>query len=455
MHTQIMPPSSTTPKTVNPTSLTRRDFLRTTSTALAGASVVGAMAGCQSFFAATENTLKLALVGCGGRGTAAAIQALNTGKSVKLVAMADAFDDRLTGSLKKIADKHPTQVDVPKDRQFFGFDSYKQAISAAHVVILATPPGFRPDHFEEAVRQGKHVFMEKPVATDAPGLRRVLAAAEESKKNNLKVVVGLQRRFQAGYIETVKRIHDGAIGDIVSARAYWNGRTPWVKKRADLEKEAGRKLTEMEYQMRNWYYFVWICGDHILEQHIHNLDVINWVKGGYPVRAQGMGGCQVRKGPDYGEIFDHHFVEFEYADGSIMSSQCRHIPDCWNSVSEHVVGTKGTANITSHIIRATGVEEWKYGGESKDPQQVEHDVLFDCILNNKPINTAENGALSTMTAIMGRMATYSGQKIEWDEALASNLNYMPEKLAWDALPKSLPGPDGLYKIPMPGQAEVL
>lgn len=455
MHTQKTPLVTPAAKASAIAPVTRRDFLRTTSTALAGASMVGAMSVGRSVFAAADSPLKIALIGCGGRGTAAAIQALNTGGPTKLVAMADAFDDRLGDSLKKIADKHPNRVDVPKERQFFGFDGYKQAISAADVVILATPPGFRPDHFEEAVRQGKHVFMEKPVATDAPGVRRVLAAAAESKQKNLKVVVGLQRRFQAGYIETVKRIHDGAIGDIVAARAYWNGRTPWVKKRADLEKQAGRKLTEMEYQMRNWYYFVWICGDHILEQHIHNLDIINWVKGGYPVRAQGMGGCQVRKGPDYGEIFDHHFVEFEYADGSIMSSQCRHIPDCWNSVSEHVVGTKGTAKINSHNIRANGGGEWTFSGQSKDPQQVEHDVLFDCILNNKPINTAEEGALSTMTAVLGRMATYSGQKVEWEEALASNRNYMPERLAWDALPKSLPGPDGLYKIPMPGQTEVL
>jgi predicted dehydrogenase len=211
----------------------------------------------------------------------------------------------------------------------------------------------------------------------------------------------------------------------------------------------------MEYQMRNWYYFTWICGDHILEQHIHNLDVINWVKGGYPIRAQGQGGCEVRKGPDYGEIFDHHFVEFEYADGSRMFSQCRHIPGCWNSVSEHVTGTKGNASINSFLINPTGGAEWKYREAMKDPQQVEHDVLFDAIRNNKPLNDGEIGAKSTMTALMGRMATYSGQRIDWDEALASNIDLMPEKLAWDALPKSLPGPDGLYKLPVPGKTEVI
>lgn len=435
--------------------VTRREFLRTTSAALAGASVLGALSVERSAFAAEDNTLKLALIGCGGRGTAAAGQALSTDGPVKLVAMADAFADRLSGSLKGLAARHGDKVDVPADRQFIGFDAYKQAIALADVVILATPPGFRPMQFEEAVNQGKHVFMEKPVATDAPGVRRVLAAAEAAKPKNLKIVVGLQRRYQAGYLETVKRIQDGAIGDIVAARAYWDGQTPWLHRRADLEKQAGRKLTEMEYQMRNWYYFTWICGDHILEQHIHNIDVINWVKGGYPVRAQGQGGCQVRKGLDYGEIFDHHFVEFEYADGSRLFSQCRHIPDCWNSVSEHVTGTKGIATISSHVIRPAGGTEWAYRERQKDPQQVEHDVLFDCIRNNKPINNAEYGAKSTMTAILGRMATYSGQMIEWDAAINSKLNLFPDRLAWDALPKSRPDANGLYKIPLPGQTEVL
>jgi myo-inositol 2-dehydrogenase/D-chiro-inositol 1-dehydrogenase len=435
--------------------VTRRDFLRTTSLAVAGASAFGAISLERSVFAAENNTIKIALIGCGGRGTAATSQALSTDGPVKLVAMADAFDDRLAGSLKSLSEKHGDKVDVPKDRQFFGFDAYKQAIALADVVVLATPPGFRPYHFEEAVKQNKHIFMEKPVATDAPGVRKVLAAAEESKKKNLKVCVGLQRHYQQGYIDTIKRLHDGAIGDIVAARAYWNGSTPWLHRRADLEKDAGRKLTEMEYQMRNWYYFTWICGDHILEQHIHNIDVINWLMNGYPVRAQGQGGCEVRKGLDYGEIFDHHFVDFEYANGAHLTSQCRHIKGCWNSVSEHAVGTKGTANISSFLIKANGQGDWAWREKGKDPYQVEHDVFFDAVRNNKPLNDAENGAKSTMTAILGRMATYSGQMIEWDDALNSNISLFPEKLAWDALPKSLPDSNGLYKLPVPGQTEVV
>ena len=439
------------PTNPNPESpLTRRNFLKTTSAAVAGASVLGGLSIERSAHAAGSDTLKLALIGCGGRGSGAANQALSTSGSVKLVAMADVFKDHLEGSLRNLKKEHPDRVEVPQENQFVGFDAYKKAIAMADVVILATPPGFRPMQFEEAVKQSKHIFTEKPVATDGPGVRRFLAAAEESKKKNLKVGVGLQRHHQAGYIETVKRLHDGAIGDIVAMRCYWNGSTPWLHRRADLEKDYGRKLTEMEYQMRNWYYFTWICGDHIVEQHIHNLDVINWVKKGPPIRAEGMGGCEVRKGLDYGEIFDHHAVEFEYEDGSRCASYCRHINGCWNAVSEHVVGTKGTCDVNRYTIR--GSTPWRHKDQgAKDPYQQEHDDLFDAIRNDKPYNEAEYGATSTMTAILGRMATYSGQMIEWKDALNSNINLFPDKLDWDAMPKVIPDAAGLYKLPVPGQ----
>jgi predicted dehydrogenase len=430
-------------------SVTRRDFLKKASAAVAGASVLGGLSVERSAFAAGSDTLKLALIGCGGRGSGAASQALSTDCPLKLVAMADVFKDRLEDSLNNLAAKHRDKLDVPTERQFIGFDAYKQAIATADVVILATPPGFRPMQFEEAVRQGKHIFTEKPIATDAPGVRRFLAAAEISKQKNLKVVVGLQRHYDEGYRATINRLHDGAIGDIVAMRCYWNGQTPWIKKRADLEKQYGRKLTEMEYQMRNWYYFTWICGDHIVEQHIHNLDVINWVKQANPVRAQGMGGCEVRKGLDYGEIFDHHAVEFEYPDGSRLFSYCRHIHGCWNSVSEHVIGTKGNCDVGGHIIRAG--TPWRFRGEVRDAYQQEHDELFAAIRGDKPLNNAEYGAKSTMTAILGRLCTYSGKMIEWDEALNSNISLMPDKLAWDADPKVMPDANGLYKLPVPGQ----
>jgi predicted dehydrogenase len=436
--------------------VTRRNFLKTTSTAAAGGALLGALPVERFALGASPgDTIKIALVGCGGRGSGAANQALSTRGDMKLVAMADAFKDQLEGSLNNLKQQQQERVDVKDDMKFVGFDAYKQAIAQADVVILATPPGFRPIHFEEAVRQGKHIFMEKPVATDAPGVRRVLAAAEEAKRKNLKVAVGLQRHHQLGYLETMKRLHDGAIGDIVAMRCYWNGNTPWLKTRRKLEQKAGRDLTEMEYQMRNWYYFVWLCGDHIVEQHIHNLDVINWLKQGYPVRANGMGGCEVRKGPDYGEIFDHHCVEFEYEDGSRCASQCRHILNCWNSVSEYCVGTKGSCDIGGHIIR--GENGWRLPRDEKgkDPYQQEHDDFFDAIRNDKPYSEAENGAKSTMTAIFGRMATYSGKVIEWSDALNSDISVMPQEFSWDASPLVLPGPDGMYPRAVPGKTRVV
>jgi myo-inositol 2-dehydrogenase/D-chiro-inositol 1-dehydrogenase len=430
--------------------ITRRGFLKTTSTAVVGSSLLGGLTIERSAFAAPDDCLKIALIGCGGRGSGAADHALNAAGNAKLIAMADAFGPHLKSSLENLKKAHPNAVDVPEDHQFVGFDAYQKAIALADVVILATPPGFRPIHFEAAVAAGKHIFMEKPVAVDAPGVRRVLAAAAIAKQKNLKVGVGLQRRHQPAYLETMQRLHDGAIGDIVSMRCYWNGQRPWVHPRKP-------GVSEMEYQMDNWYYFNWLCGDHINEQHIHNLDVINWMKQGFPVKALGMGGCQAARVSDSGEIFDHHAVEFEYADGSRLYSQCRHIQGCWNSVSEHAQGTLGTVDTADggkFVIN--GKNPWQYKGKSDmSPWQQEHYPLFDAIRNNKSYNEAEYGAYSTMTAIMGRMATYSGVLIEWDRALNSQVVLAPDTIAWDATPKSLPGSDGLYPMPKPGDSEWL
>lgn len=404
-----------------------------------------------SAFYSGADEVKVALIGCGGRGSGAAFQALSVKENVKLVAMADAFRDRLDDCYTKLTSGRALEgevagrVQVAEENKFVGFDAYKKAIALADVVILTTPPGFRPIHFEEAVRQNKHVFMEKPVATDAPGIRRVLDAAEAAKKKDLKVVVGLQRHYQKSYLETYDRVVDqGMIGDIVSARCYWNNDGVWVKKRED-------SMTEMEYQMRNWYYFVWLCGDHISEQHIHNIDVINWFKGGYPTEAIGIGGREVRKGKEYGEIFDHHVVQFEYADGMILDSQCRHQPGTVANVSEHLVGTKGRAT-EGRIMDLKGNSLWRHRGrEDKNAYQVEHDVLFHNIVNNIPVNDAYNGAMSTMTSILGRMATYSGQKITMEEALKSEISLAPESFTWDTLPQSLPDANGFYPIPVPGK----
>jgi predicted dehydrogenase len=424
----------------------RRDFVKQ-STILAGGILAVPLMSKANFFSGADDTIKVALVGCGGSGTGAAMQALSTKQNVKLVAMADAFRDRLDESYKNITSddaKMMGKIDVPEERKFTGFDGYKKAIAFADVVILATPPGFRPIHFEEAVKQNKHVFMDKPVATDPAGVQKVLAAAEEAKKKKLNVVVGLQRHYQNSYRELYKR--KDMIGDITSAQAWWNNDGVWVRGR-----QPGQ--TEMEYQMRNWYYFNWLCGDHINEQHIHNIDVINWFKGGYPVKAQGMGGREVRKGKDHGEIFDHHYVEFTYADGSILNSQCRHIKGTMAKVDELLIGTKGkifagAANIVDH----KGKVLYQFDKKTENqPYQAEHDELFAAIAKGEyKFADAENGAKSTMTSVLGRMATYSGQIVSWDKAINSGISLQPKEYDFAAAPPVIPNADGYYAVATPG-----
>jgi predicted dehydrogenase len=428
----------------------RRDFVKQ-GTMLAGAIPAAPLISNANFFSGSDDVIKVAVIGCGGRGTGAAVQALMSKQNVKIVAMADAFKDRLDECYKNVAGELANAgagtkgtLDVPEERKFVGFDGYLKAIPLADVVILATPPGFRPIHFEEAVKLGKHIFMEKPVATDPAGVQRVLAAAKIAKQKKLNVVVGLQRHYQDSYRALFAK--KDMIGDITSMQAWWNNDGVWTRPR-----KAGQ--TEMEYQMRNWYYFVWLCGDHITEQHIHNLDVINWFKGGYPVKAQGFGGRQVRKSKEHGEIFDHHYVEFHYADGSILNSQCRHMPGTSSKVDELLVGTKGkiycdAARITD--LRGKTIFQFDKSKE-RNPYQTEHDELFAAIAKGEyKYADAENGAYSTMTSILGRMATYSGQIIDWDKAINSGLNLHPSVYAFDAAAPVNPGPDGFYPVPVPG-----
>ncbi len=430
---------------------TRRDFIRTSSLAVAAGGVLaGGLSVARGAHPYGSDTIKVGLIGCGGRGTGATDQAMNTsGGDVKLVAMADAFENRLQQSYRTINGKHPDKTDVPKDRRFTGFDAYKNVLECdIDMVLLATPPGFRPLHFEAAVNAGKHVFMEKPVGVDAPGIRRVLEANETAKAHNLAVAVGLQRRHERAYMETIAQLQDGAIGDINLTRVYWNGAGVWVRPREDGQ-------TELEYQMRNWYYFTWLCGDHIDEQHIHNLDVGNWLKNGYPVEANGMGGRQVRTGLDNGQIYDHHFVEFTYADGSKMFSQCRHIPGCWNAVSEHAHGSKGTADISGgKIYDQEGKLTWNTNGSRGGHQQEHHDLFAALRRGDRP-NEAEYGAKSTMTAILGRMATYSGQKVTWESAINSDLMLanVDELTSYDDTAPVLPDDAGAYEVATPGKTK--
>lgn len=454
-HTERNIMSTTTDDQVENNRISRKEFVKASSLA-AGGLMVGSLPFSGRAQPAGAATLRVALVGCGGRGTGAARQALSTGEGVQLVAMADAFQDRLDESYetltKVFADTGPEKINVPEAHKFTGFGGYKEAMALADVVILATPPGFRPYHFEEAIDAGKHVFMEKPLATDAPGVRKVLEVGEKADQKGLNVVVGLQRHYQNSYREAIKRINDGQVGDIVSGQVYWNSAGVWVRPREPHQ-------NEMEYQMRNWYYFVWLCGDHIMEQHIHNIDVANWFIGEYPASAQGMGGREIRTGRDHGQIFDHHFVEFTYPGGAVVASQCRHQPDTMNRVAESFQTTEGTIDTSgdSAVLKSwDGKTLYDHDGqEDPNPYQQEHNELFAAIRNGEHINNTEYGAKSTLTALMGRMASYSGKVISWEEALNSQVSVMPEQFSWDAAPPVVPGEDGRYPVPVPGQTEVL
>ncbi len=436
--------------------ISRKDFVKTSSLA-AGGLLLGSLPLGAKASSSRAETLKVALVGCGGRGTGAARQALSAGEGIELVAMADAFQDRLDESfetLTKVFEKEetPEKINVSEEHKFTGFDAYKDAIALADVVILATPPGFRPYHFEAAIDADKHVFMEKPLATDAPGVRKVMEVGKKADQKGLNVVVGLQRHYQNSYREAIKRINDGQVGDIVSGQVYWNSAGVWVRPR-----EANQN--EMEFQMRNWYYFTWLCGDHIMEQHIHNIDVANWFIGEYPVSAQGMGGREVRTGSNHGQIFDHHFVEYTYPSGAVIASQCRHQPDTMSRVAEFFQATNGTIDTAGDkaVLKSRDGETLYDHDAEKDPNpyQVEHDELFAAIRNGDQINDTEFGAKSTLTALMGRMATYSGQVITWDDALNSTKSKMPEEFGWEATPPVVPDENGLYPVPVPGETDVL
>lgn len=425
----------------------RRDFMKHTSLAAGALMTSPLIASGYGFQSSVNDDIKIALVGCGGRGTGAATQALNAATNVKLVAMADAFKDRLEDSLSRIKTAaDASRVDVPAERQFVGFEGYKKAIELCDVIILTTPPAFRPMHFAEAVAQNKHVFMEKPVATDPAGIRSVLKTAQEAKQKQLNVVVGLQRHYQTKYKNMMEMVHKGKIGDITSGQVYWNSDGVWVRERKPEQ-------SEMEYQMRNWYYFTWLCGDHIVEQHIHNIDVMNWAKNGYPVKAQGMGGREVRKGEDHGQIFDHHYVEFHFEDGSIMNSQCRHIKNTWGQVNETLMGTKGTADFGAGLLKSHNGKVIMEHDDSNDPNpyQVEHNELFAAINSGEyKYDDTYNGAMSTMTSILGRMVTYSGQMISMDDALNSNLVLVPQSLSWDDMPPAKPDGMDHYDVAVPG-----
>ena len=421
----------------------RRTFIKGSSAALAGAALTS---GFSKFaHAAGSDQIRFVLVGCGSRGNGAASQIMNTKGNVKLVAVADAFRFRVVDTVKRLKKRGQAKVDVPEDRMFVGLDAYKKAIDVdCDLVVIATPPGFKPQQFDYAVQKGRHIFMEKPVATDAPGVRRVLAAVVESKKKNLMVAVGLQRRHEPRYIETIKRIHDGAIGDVILQRVYWNGGGIWHRKRTADQ-------SEMAHQVHNWYHFIWVCGDQICEQHIHNLDVGCWVKDAYPVECNGMGGGEMRMGGDRtkSQIFDHTFCEFTFSDGTKMYSQGRHLAGGFTNVSEFAHGSKGTSNPNGWI---KGDKEWRFKGKSPGGHQQEQHDLIEALMAGKIYNEGEYGAKSTFTAILGREACYSGKVLKWDQLLAKGKDWCPgiDGYTLDSTPPTRPGPGGKYPVPVPG-----
>jgi len=417
--------------------MTRRNFIAT------GAVATAAISGfpfIHTSCAQSVKPLKIGVIGCGGRGRGAASNAIEAAPDIHLIALADPFPDRIEECLKTLTNPKrrggPLKgIEVKEDHCFSGLDCHEKLLETdVDYVILTGPPGFRPRSFEAAINAGKHVFIEKPVATDPVGIRKILAAGKKAAQKGLSVVAGTQRRHQEPYIETIKRIHDGQIGEVVSGQIYWNGSTLWH--RGDEP-----EWTEMEYQCRNWYYFCWLSGDHIVEQHLHNFDVANWIIGTHPISAIGVGGRQARTDPMYGNIYDHFAVDYEYPNDVHVMSMCRQYSrGADNKIGEFIIGTKGKSDPQGEIF---GTNPWKFEGKSTNPYVQEHADLIESIRNSKPVNETQNVAHSTLTAIMGRESAYTGKTVIWDEMMNSDLDLFPKKVEFGPAPKRT--------VPIPGQ----
>ncbi len=415
--------------------LTRREFVKTS----AAAATAGALLGAPLVHAAGSDTIRVGLIGCGGRGSGAASQALGADPGVVLVAMGDLFADRLSGSLERLTSQDAARVRVSSDARFVGFDAYRRVIeSDVDVVILATPPHFRPAHLHAAVEAGKHVFCEKPMAVDADGVRSVLETAERAKQKKLSLVAGFCWRYSTPERVTYQKIHDGAVGEIVSVHTTYHASPIGAHPR-----QAG--WSDLEWQLRNWWHFRWLSGDHIVEQACHSIDKINWAMNGVlPIRAAALGGRLMRSGPESGNVYDHFSVIYEYENGVRAFHTCRQMPHCTYDNTDYIMGTAGTCYVNGwapiHVIN--GRDPWVYEGEHPNMYQVEHDELFASIRSGEPINDGVWMANSTMMAVMGRLAAYSGQTVTWADALRSQPEWAPREYAMgDAAvpPVAMPG----------------
>jgi len=434
----------------------RRHFLKTSATVAAATGV--ALPLMRSVHAEGSGTIKIGLVGCGGRGLGAVQQALSSGKDVKLVAVGDYFKSRASNGVKALKGQAPEQVDVSDDHIFDGFQNDLGVInSGVDVVLIACAAKFHPYYAKHAVEAGKHVFVEKPFGVDAPGYKICMKANQVAEDKKLTVCAGYQRRHQPSYLEWLKRIQDGEIGDVRSTRVYWNGGQVWIRG------VRGETESEMSFQVRDWYFFNWLSGDNIIEQHCHNIDVGNWIHGkgdrlAHPIKAYGLGGRQWRKTPilpynECGNVFDHHYVEFQFADGTIMHSQCRQINGCWNSVTEKVDGTKGHGQAC--WLQPENGSRWEFPKkENKNAYVEEHVHQAEAIRNGTYLHDGWHAATSSMTAVMGRMATYSGKEILWDEAVEKGSALFPygKELTFETPTPVMPGPDGTYEhaVAIPG-----
>jgi len=429
-------PGHSVPSSADPS---RRAFLSTVTTAAVGVAVAGPASIARAAHVASGDMIRVGLIGCGGRGTGAAADALGADKNIALVAMGDTFADRLEESLNGIKKAAGDKVQVTPDRCFVGFDAYQKVIdSDVDVVLLCTPPHFRPQHLKAAVDAGKHVFCEKPVAVDAPGVRSVLETCEYAKQKNLSVVSGLCYRYDLAKRELMKRVHDGAIGDILSIHTTYLTGTLW---------HHGRKegWSDMEWQVRNWLYFTWLSGDHNVEQHVHSLDKAAWaLQDEPPVACIGIGGREVRIEPQWGNIYDHFGITYEYANGVKVFAFCRQMAGCENDTNDHIIGTKGFAHVMRPEI--SGSERWRHRGKVPNMYQQEHDELFASIRKGIPVNNGLYMARSTMLAIMGRMAAYTGQRVTWEDAMNSQEKLGPEKYEWGPAPEPVVAVPGVTKL---------